>query len=92
VYFLSFSIICFVEQVYIFANAATLTSSSNLLLLSCDNAIQQVHNQKKFKTINVLERHKMSPKEKSRMPIPLCPMILMPIVTPALKIDILKME
>jgi len=34
----------------------------------------------------------MSPKEKSRMLIPLCPMILMPIVKPTLKIDILKMQ
>jgi hypothetical protein len=90
--FLVFQLICFVEQMYIFANATTLTSSSNLLPLSCDNAIQQVHNQTKFKTINVLEKHKMSPKEKSRMPIPLCRMILMRVVTPALKIDILKME
>jgi hypothetical protein len=37
--FLVFQLICFVEQVYIFANVATSTSSSNFLPLSCDNAI-----------------------------------------------------
>jgi hypothetical protein len=34
----------------------------------------------------------MSPKDKSRMFIPLCRMIPMPVVKHALKIDILKME
>jgi hypothetical protein len=34
----------------------------------------------------------MSPKEKSRMPIPSCQMIAMLVVRPALKINILKME
>ncbi len=34
----------------------------------------------------------MSPKEKSRMPIPLCWMIAMLFVKPTLKIDIFKMK
>jgi hypothetical protein len=83
---------CFVEHVYTFANAATPTSSLNLIPLSCDNVIQHVHSQTKFKTIDVLERHKMSLKEKSKMPIPLCQMISTLVVKLALKIDILKME
>jgi hypothetical protein len=83
---------CFVEHVYTSTNATTPISFSNLLPLSCDTTIQHVHSQTKFKTIDVLERHKMSPKEKSRMLIPLCPMILMPIVRLALKTYILKME
>jgi hypothetical protein len=75
------------------ANVAIPTSSSNLLPLSCDNAIQHVNSQTKCKIIvHVLERHKMSPREKSRMPIPLCWMIPMLVVKYALRINILKME
>jgi hypothetical protein len=44
------------------------------------------------KTIEVLERHKIHPKAKAWMNIPLCHMISMPIVKLTLKIDVFKME
>jgi hypothetical protein len=46
----------------------------------------------KFKTIKVLERHKIHPKAKARMNIPLCHMVSTPIMWLALKINVLKME
>jgi hypothetical protein len=42
--------------------------------------------------MEVLDRHKIFPKEKARMNIPLCIMISMLVVKPTLKIDVLKME
>jgi hypothetical protein len=42
--------------------------------------------------VEVLDRHKILPKEKAQMNIPLCIMISMPMVRLALKIDVLKME
>ncbi len=46
----------------------------------------------KVKTVELLERHKIHPKAKVRMNIPLCRMISMLVVRPTLKIDVLKME
>jgi hypothetical protein len=46
----------------------------------------------KVKTVEVLERHKIHPKDKAWVNIPLCRMISMPVVRPTLKIDVLKME
>jgi hypothetical protein len=46
----------------------------------------------KVKTIEVLERHKIHPKVKVWIKIPLYRMISMLVVKPALKIDVLKME
>jgi len=46
----------------------------------------------KVKTIKVTERHKIHPKAKAHMNIPLYLMISMPIVRPTLKIDVFKME
>jgi hypothetical protein len=42
--------------------------------------------------MEVLDRHKILPKEKVRMKIPLCKMISMLVVKPTLKIDVLKVE
>jgi hypothetical protein len=42
--------------------------------------------------MEVLDRHKILPKEKAQMSIPLCRMISMHVVKPTLKIDVLKME
>jgi hypothetical protein len=46
----------------------------------------------KFKTMEVMEKHKIYPKEKAQINIPLYKMISMRIVHLALKIDVLKME
>jgi len=46
----------------------------------------------KVKIVEVLERHKIHPKGKARMNIPLYRMISMPVVRPSLKIDVFKME
>jgi hypothetical protein len=46
----------------------------------------------KVKTIEVLERHKIHPKAKAHVNIPLWYMISMPIVRLTLKVDVLKME
>jgi hypothetical protein len=46
----------------------------------------------KVKIVEVLERHKIHPKAKAHINIPLCYMISMPIVRPTLKINVLKME
>ncbi len=50
----------------------------------------QIHH--KFKTMEVLDKHKITPKEKASMNIPLYMTISMPMVRPTLKIDVLKME
>jgi hypothetical protein len=42
--------------------------------------------------MEVLDRHKIVPKEKARMSIPLCRMISMHVMRSILKIDVLKME
>jgi hypothetical protein len=46
----------------------------------------------KVKIVEVLERHKIHPKAKAQMNIPLYRMISMPIVRPTLKIDVIEME
>jgi hypothetical protein len=46
----------------------------------------------KVKLVEVLERHKIHPKAKAQMNIPLCRMISMLVVRPTLKINVLKME
>jgi hypothetical protein len=45
----------------------------------------------KVKTIEVLERHKIHPKAKAQMNIPLYHMISMPLVRLIVYIDVLKM-
>jgi hypothetical protein len=42
--------------------------------------------------MEVLDRHKIVPKEKAQMNIPLCRMISMLVMKSTLKIDVLKME
>ncbi len=59
--------------------------------LSFNRTVQAVQSQTKFNNFEVLDKHKMVPKHKVRMAIPLCQMISMPIVRFALKIDNLKM-
>jgi hypothetical protein len=61
--------------------------------MSFDITIQVVHNDK-FNNMEILDEHKMTPKQKAQMNMNmlLCKMILMLIVHPMLKIDILKME
>jgi hypothetical protein len=46
----------------------------------------------KVKTIEVLKKHKIHPKTKAWMDIPLCRMISMPVIRPTFKINVLKME
>jgi hypothetical protein len=46
----------------------------------------------KVKTIEVLERHKIHPKVKAQVNMPLCRMISMLVVRPELKINVFKME
>jgi hypothetical protein len=46
----------------------------------------------KVKTIKVLERHKIHPKAKAQMDIPLCCMMSMLVVRLAFKINVFKME
>jgi hypothetical protein len=60
--------------------------------LSFDKTIRAMQNQTKINTREILEKYKITPKCKARMHVPLCMMVPMPIVKPALKIDILKME
>jgi hypothetical protein len=48
--------------------------------------------ERKVKTFEVLERHKIHTKVKAQMNIPLCHIISMPVVRPTLKINVLKME
>jgi hypothetical protein len=66
--------------------------------LSFEKTIQVVQEQK-INLIVILEKHKMLPKRKAKMNIPLCRMISMLLVCPTmlvmhpiLKIDVLKME
>jgi hypothetical protein len=53
--------------------------------MSFDETIQIVNKE-------ILDKHKMSPKWKVQMNIPLCKMISISVVHHALKIDFLKME
>jgi hypothetical protein len=46
----------------------------------------------KFETMEVMEKHKIYPKKKVQMNIPLYKMISMPVIHLALKINVLKME
>jgi hypothetical protein len=61
--------------------------------MSFDITIRVVQTDK-FNNMEILDEHKMTPKRKVQMNMNmlLCKMILMPIVHPMLKIDILKME
>jgi hypothetical protein len=60
--------------------------------LSFDIIIRVIHNQTKINTTEILQKYKISPKQKARMVVALCQMVSMMVVRPALKIDILKME
>jgi hypothetical protein len=55
-------------------------------LSTFDDTIQKVQVHHKFKTVEVLDRHKILPKEKVQMNIPFCIMISMPVVRPDLRI------
>ncbi len=57
-----------------------------------DKEIFKIQMEHKVKTVKVLERHKIHPKAKAQMNIPLCHVISMPIVKLTFKIDVLKME
>ncbi len=57
-----------------------------------DKGVLQVQMEHKFKIIEVLERHKIHPKAKVQMNIPLRSIISMAIVYPTLKINVFKME
>jgi hypothetical protein len=57
-----------------------------------DKEIIEVQMEHKVKIVEVLETHKIHPKAKARMNIPLCHMISMPVVKPTLKIDMLKIK
>lgn len=46
----------------------------------------------KINIIEIVEKHKLLPKHKARNNMPFYMMILMPIIHPTLKIDVLKME
>jgi hypothetical protein len=59
--------------------------------LSFDRIIEVVHTNK-MNTVAIWEKYKIFPKCKAMMNIPLYRMISMPIVRPALKIDVHKME
>jgi hypothetical protein len=62
-------------------------------MASCDVKIKDIHKQNKFNTNEALEKFKIHLKQKLfKVNILLCQMILMPIVWPTLKIDVLKME
>ncbi len=60
--------------------------------LSFNRSIQVVQNQTKFNSFEVLNKHKMVPRNKAQMVIPLCQMISMSIIHPLLKMNNLKME
>jgi hypothetical protein len=57
-----------------------------------DKEILQVQMEHKVKTIEVLESHKIHPKAKAHTNIPFCLMISMPVMRPAFKIDVFKIE
>ncbi len=67
-------------------------SSSKLPPIFVDYAIQQVQSHNRFKIMDILGKHKFCSKFKLKMMIPLCRMIFMLVVHPALTINILKME
>jgi hypothetical protein len=54
--------------------------------------IIQVVQQHKLNSIEILDKHKMLPKRKAPMNIPMCRMISMLVIDHALKIDVLEME
>jgi hypothetical protein len=54
--------------------------------------IFQVQMEHKVNIVKVMERHKIHPKAKAWMNIPLYHMISMPVVRSAIKINVLKME
>jgi hypothetical protein len=58
----------------------------------CFDKTVQVVQKQKISSTSILDKHRMLLKRKARMNIPLCQMISMPIMCPALKIDVLKME
>jgi hypothetical protein len=60
--------------------------------LSFDRTIRMVQTQTKNNNGEILEKYKISPKQKVRMAIPWCKMVPVPIVRPTLKIDILKKD
>ncbi len=57
-----------------------------------DREILEVQIEHKVKIVEVLENHKIHPKAKAWMNIPLCYIISMLVLKPTLKIDVLKME
>jgi hypothetical protein len=93
-------IVCHFVDVLLFMNPLSiqhLTFKFLELLLqpmptSCENVIEGIQNKNNFNTNEILVKFKIYPKRKSRMNIPLCRLVGMPIVKPMLKIDVLKME
>jgi hypothetical protein len=61
-------------------------------IMSFDKTLKVLQSQTKFNSAKVLDKHKMVPKRKVQMAIPLFKMISMPIVCPTLKIDVFKIE
>jgi hypothetical protein len=59
--------------------------------MSFDMTIQVVQ-QHKFNLTKVLDKHKLLPKRKARMNIPLCRMIFMFVIGLAFNINVLKMK
>jgi hypothetical protein len=57
-----------------------------------DKEILEVQMEHRGKTIEVVKRHKIHPKAKSQMNIPLYHMIFVPVVRLDLKIDVFKMD
>jgi hypothetical protein len=64
----------------------------DIKLNTFDDTIHKVQVHHKFKIMEVLDKHKIFPKQKARMNIPLSIMVSMPMVRPTLKIDVVKME
>jgi hypothetical protein len=71
---------------------SSLFSQLEALKKTRDKDILEVQMEHKVKIVEVLEKHKIHPKAKAWMNIPLCDMTSMPVVRLALKVDVLKME
>jgi hypothetical protein len=59
---------------------------------SFNKTFQTIQSQTKINKVKILEKYKIFPKRKVRMNIPLCCMVLVPIVCSTFKIYNLKME
>lgn len=60
--------------------------------MSFDKTTKVIQNQTKFNSAKILNKHKMVPKIKVQMAIPLFKMISMPVIHCALKINVFKIE